>query len=718
MGNALTLGDVLGCLRAGGTFGLLLLIPGHLLGWATNLAGFRRRGPRQQAAWSVALSFAVMPILATMVAKVASLQVVIWLSLLCVAVSLPLMVWGDISRLRRRATKLKLNRTGVIAIAIAVVWAGFVIAELVDVCVGNHLYLSVTVFDHALRTSFVDAVMRTGVPPSNPLYWPGHAAPMRYYYFWYVLTAAAARLAGATARQAMIASAVWSGFGLASAVALYCRHFLSPRSSRPSENNAPRWPRTAIALALLFVTGLDLLPALAKALLHLPTDADMEWWSPDQVSSWMDSLLWVPHHVAGLVCGLFGFLLVWMSKGLGRLQRVLCALIAGLAFASAFGLSTWVAAAFAMVLFAWMVWAIVFEPASRTRVPVLLGAGLVAVLSLTPYLTELRHVDSATAASGEQSIVNNASQILRFGVRHMIDPDSLASVPGFASLARSHPRLEDSIAGLILLLPGYFVELGFFGIVLIVALVASRRSGLDESARTSLVLVVAGLIATSLLRSTVISNNDFGIRSILIAQFFLLMLAVEWFEGAFGATNKPLRAVMQAMVWIGVAGTIYQAVELRLYLPVEDHLGRPEVAGLAERAMALRRGFDAMDARIPPDAVIQFNTAQPGDYFRYPQMMQARRQIATALPECASAFGGNASPCPAIRQAVERLFAASSSLNPTQAARAECSQLGVTHLVATRWDAVWSDPQSWVWTLPAAVDTGDLRVLDCTQQAP
>src|ERR1035438_4253471 len=168
MGNAWTLGEVLGCLRAVCTFGLLLLIPGHLLGWATNLAGFRRRGPRQQAAWSVALSFAVMPILATMAAKVASLQVVVWLALLWVAVSLPLMVWDDISRLRRRATKLKLNRTGVTAIAIAVVWAVFVIAELVDVGVGNHLYLSVAVFDHALRTSFVDAVMRTGVPPSNP----------------------------------------------------------------------------------------------------------------------------------------------------------------------------------------------------------------------------------------------------------------------------------------------------------------------------------------------------------------------------------------------------------------------------------------------------------------------------------------------------------------------------------------------------------------------
>jgi hypothetical protein len=37
----------------------------------------------------------------------------------------------------------------------------------------------------------------------------------------------------------------------------------------------------------------------------------------------------------------------------------------------------------------------------------------------------------------------------------------------------------------------------------------------------------------------------------------------------------------------------------------------------------------------------------------------------------------------------------------------------VSYLVATRWDAVWSDPRAWVWTLPAVSDTGEVRVLDC-----
>jgi hypothetical protein len=53
-----------------------------------------------------------------------------------------------------------------------------------------------------------------------------------------------------------------------------------------------------------------------------------------------------------------------------------------------------------------------------------------------------------------------------------------------------------------------------------------------------------------------------------------------------------------------------------------------------------------------------------------------------------------------------------SALSASQA-RVECARLGVSDLVASRWDAVWADPQGWVWTLPAVVDTNQVRVVDC-----
>jgi hypothetical protein len=716
--SAMTWADILGCLRAVAMFAFLLEAPGHCAGWALNLLGFRQRGVMQQIAWSVALSFAIMPIVAVMVAKYGSLGAVVWVAIGCGLITIGLnqwAIWHDRDR-RLRPSRL-------VGIALGLAWMLFVIAELVDVGMGNHLYMSVTIFDHTLRTAFVDSVMRTGVPPLNPLYWPGHGAPMRYYYFWYVLTAVAARLSLATARQAMIASVVWAGFGLAAAVGLYCRHFLGERSVEW------RWSRGWIALGLLAVTGLDVLPAIAKAVARMPTDADMEWWSPDQVTSWLGSVLWVPHHVAGLVCCLLGFLLAWMAKAQSGRQRTLCGVVAGLAFASAFGLSTWVAVAFAMVMAGWAAWVMGFARNSRGRVMVLLLAAVVAMIALLPYLAELHGETSgvvvvaggADAASTGANTAASAAHLLRFGVRHMIDPDALLGVPGFARLAQVHPQVEDALAGLVLLLPGYFVELGFYGLVLVAAV--RGRARLDEAERTALVLAGAGLVVATFLRSTVVVNNDFGIRSILIAQFFLLMLGVSWFEGGLGAKTTATvgramdarrwgRRGMMAMVWIGIAGTVYQAGLLRVYLPVEDRLGRAQVSGLAERAMALRRGFDAMDGRVSKDAVVQFDPAQPGDYFRYAQILEARRQIVSALPVCPAAFGGDPAACAGVEDGVARLFPPRGG-SSAEAAREECGRLRANDLAATRWDGVWADRAGWVWTLPAVVDTGEMRVVDC-----
>jgi hypothetical protein len=697
IGSALTRGDVFGCLYAVVAFGFVLLAPGHCLGWATNLLGFRARSAGERLAWGVALSFAVMPIAAVMIAKYGSLTAVCWLAGLCGVIWLAALLRGS----KNRRGRGWWGSTG-----IAAVWALFIVLALVDVAVGNHLGLSVTVYDHALRSAFVDAVVRTGVPPANPLYWPGHAAPMRYYYFWYVVTAVAARIAGVTARQAFIASVVWAGFGLAAIVALFCRHFLEV-SEAGADVLRRRWSRVGLALALLAVTGLDVLPAIAKAIFRLPADADMEWWSGDQVTSWLDSVIWVPHHIAALICCLFGFLLVWMAKGQSRGQRAACAVIAGVAFASAFGLSIWVPLAFALVMIAWVAWVLVWERESLARVPVLLGAGLVAVLALLPYLNELRSAPADLGAGG-------GSHFLQFAIRRIIDPDALMGFGWFADLARSHPVVAGSVARLILLVPGYFVELGFFGLLLVAVAVAARRVKLDESARASVFLTTTALIIATFLRSTVISSNDFGWRSMLIAQFFLLLLAVRWFEGAFGEPKRWVRGVLYATLWIGLAGTVYQQIMLRVYLPVEDRHGQADVAGLAKRAMALRLGFDAMDRRIPRDAVIQFNTDQPSDFFRYAQVLHARRQIATAFPECATSFGGSAVACTGIQQSVGRLFSLGSggALSGAQA-QAECGKLGVGYLVATQWDGVWGDQNGWVWALPAAVDTNDVRVVDC-----
>ncbi|WP_213803608.1 hypothetical protein [Granulicella sp. dw_53] len=687
--------DIAGCLVAALGFALLAG-PGYVVGWVTDLLGFRGRSLGERLTWSVPLSFGVVTLLAVMAGKYVSLNVacwvVVWLGVTAVA-----LVGIELIRGRR----FRLGRTGRLVVAAGLGGAVFVVGELVDVGLGNKLYMNVAVYDHALRTAFVDAVVRTGVPPGNPLYWTvsdggvGHAAPMRYYYFWYVVCAVVVKVAGVSARQAMIASCAWSGFGLAAAIGLYGRYFLTP-----AKDVARARRRIWITVGLLVVTGLDLIPAIVAYLQGMDTDPDMEWWSAGQVTSWMDTMLWVPHHLAALVCCVFGFLLIWMSEGRGGRQRVLCGVIAGVGFAASFGLSTYVAVAFAMVMAGWLVWAWVRRD-GRDRCAVLLGSGLVAVVLLAPYLRELR-------AAGPNA--GGRTAVFALAVRPMIDPISVAKLPGFKQMRTRSVGVEEQVAALVLMAPGYAAELGFFAAVLVVVLLRRWKS-LGDGEQTAVFLVVAGLVVSSLVKSTVIGTNDFGIRSMLIPQFFLLLLAGLLLDGTIRAPRRSVRVVLAILMVVGMGGTVYQAVLLRLYLPVQDRLQRKGLGGLAERNMALREIRRDLDGRSPKMAVVQYDTHQPSDFFNFAQLLNTPRQTANAAPECNVAFGGDPGPCEGIKAELARLYLGAAE--DADEARATCHRLGIDELVATQWDPVWRVKDGWVWTLPVVAETERARVLAC-----
>ena len=664
-------------------------------------------GLGERAVWSVPLSFGVTTLLAVFVGKYVGLGAACWVLGGLGVVGIGGMV-VEVVRGGARAGFLKMQtRKGwVLAGGLLTLC---VVGELVDVGWGNQLYMSVTVFDHSVRTSFVDAVVRTGVPPGNPLYWTvgadgvGHAAAMRYYYFWCVVCGLVVKVMGVSARQAMIASCVWAVAGLVAVIGLYGRYFLQPAEG---EGKARR--RTWITAALLVVTGLDVIPVVVNYLQGMPTDPDMEWWSPGQVTSWLDTVLWVPHHLAALVCCVFGFLLVWMSVAWGWRQKVLCGVLAGVGFAASFGLSTYVAVAFAMVMALWLLWALWWKM-GRSRCGVLLVAGLVAVLLLVPYLRELR-------AAGPNA--NGKTALFAFSARRMVDPEIISGLPGFKQLRAWSLPAEDELAVLVLLVPGYIAELGFFAAVLGVFLLRMREVDGDGE-RTAVFLVMNGLLVSTFVRSTVIGTNDFGIRSMLIPQFFLLLLAGLLLDGTMKVSRRSVRVVLEVFLMIGVLGTAYQAVLLRFYLPVEDRLGRQKFAGLAERSMALREVVGVLDARAGKAAVVQYDTQVPGDFFNFAQLVNTPRQIANAFPECDVAFGGDPRPCEGIKAELARLYlepgglVAGAQVEGAEEARQACHRLGVDELVATRWDPVWGANDSWVWGLPVLTNTERVRVVNC-----
>src|ERR1035437_9041913 len=243
-----TLQDVAGSAVAVVVFALALYVPGYVLGYAANLYGFRRMSFRDRSGWAIACSFAVTPLAGYLVGKYVGFNAACWL-LLALALVWLVLRWRD-------RPGLAWTWQGTAMAGAGAAWIAFVLFSLVDLQIGHKLYFSVAEDDQAYRVAFKGSVLRTGVPPANPLYFPGHAQPMRYYYFWYVVCAMAARIGHVTARQAFIASSVWAGLGMAAILGLYVRHCLG------AVQGARR--QILIAIALLAVTGADLLPAIGS----------------------------------------------------------------------------------------------------------------------------------------------------------------------------------------------------------------------------------------------------------------------------------------------------------------------------------------------------------------------------------------------------------------------------------------------------------------------
>ncbi len=673
-----TLLDIGGSLWGTAVFATAMLAPGYMCAHVFDLCGFRTRSAAEQFAWGLVLSLGVGTLV--LVAAVWAVGVMageILLAGLCIAAA----------TIFFRSTSIGMRpRLGHV---VFVCWTAVVVLSLVDIGTASRLWMSVTSYDHSVRVPFVDAVMRTGVVPVNPLYWPGHDSPLRYYYFWYVTCAVVGKLAHISARQALIASCVWPPAAVAAMLALYGKYLLGWPGRRLRE-------RTRFAVALMAVTGLDVLIAVFDRLVGATPPGDMEWWSVDQVTSWADTFLWVPHHAAALVCCLLSFLLIWLSRETeSKGERLALAIVSGVTFASAFGLSTYIAMGFCMVVALWLV-RILFTTRDRRQLVAVALSLAVALVALAPYLRQLLH----HGGSGEP-----APRVLSFQVREMLSPHMLDGVPPLAKLAVHHSFAATQVSALLLLAPGYAIELGFFALVLLRAFRLPRKT---EGERTLLYLVAATFLSVSFVRSTVIATNDYGVRAALLAQFFLLLLAVRVWE----ESSRGQKFFLVALAVIGVSGSIYQVTTLRLFLRQQQLGGNTSMRELAERNYAMRDAYAQLNQRIPTAAHLQYDSSA-GGYFDYTHVLHAQRQFIAAGTDCNTGFGGEKSACAPIRQALQSLYAAGQAVSADRA-RTLCTQIGAQYLVATRWDHVWQDHAGWPWELPPVVSRPAVRIVNCS----
>jgi hypothetical protein len=684
-----TLTDIAASIAAVCLFPLFVLIPGYAVAWLLDLFDFRRRTWLFRWALSIPLSIAIAPILSYLAGRYLSMTAV-WL---LYAAS---WVYVSVVVLRGRKDAMPRSSAGAwrMAVAILSIWGALALFSLVDLQLGSRLYYSTTAFDFSVRTQFIHAISATGIPPANPFFFPGHAQPLRYHYFWLILCSMVDVAGGAFvgARHAWIGSVIWCGAGFLAVVALFFRliAYRGPETFRR---------RTLVGILLLGVTGLGILPTAFYWLTYSTrlTGAippSVEFWN-EQVDGFTFTALWQAHSLAALIACLMALLLLWEAPRYTGARRWKYAAVAGIAVASSVGTSVYIAFVFGAFLLLWTVVAVAKK--WRAETAVLFAAGGLCVVLALPYLASL--TGGAGAGAGGFPIA--------FRVRRFFPVDVILAAQG----RDQSWRLALVDGGMLPL--NYLLELGFF---LAAGLLWWQRRRARREPLTCEELAIALMIATSVvicscLCSTVIDNNDLGWRGFLVAQFGLLLWAVDVLTD-----RRYKRSVALAvMLALGAAGTVCDIFIFRLYPVVADRGGLPELdwmspdRKLGERNYAVREAYEWADKHTPAGAIVQFS---PHTFYQDTTgFLYSNRQIAAAGPGCLAGFGGDASLCAPLVAAADLLFPERGQ--PVPESSAACESLGADVLIVKDTDFVWSVHDSWVWREKPLYANRLVRVFGC-----
>ena len=522
----------------------------------------------------------------------------------------------------------------------------------VDFDWNGRLYQSVIILDGVKHAAVVGSLAQFGVPLHDPFF----ARPERasYYYYFYLAPAlihwvgralvdSRAAFAAATFITLLAFPALLVLLGEAAAVI--------PAGARK------RFFKFLVLLC--FVSGLDLLAGLWIWFKTGDVVAQLDWWS-EEVRWALTSILWVPHHITAIIAVYTGCLLIARSD---RATVVPRALLAGLAFATAFGSSLWIAIAAAPILALWWL----FDLGKRDSAPfwsLPLSGGAALLLSI-PQIIDI-YAGRAMTGSPLAWYMRPLGpvRVLPHGIGEWIV--HIAITPG-----------------------GYLMEFGIFGLGAIIFLMRGR---LAESRATSigrLLLVGApvALLLVTFVRSSVI-YNDFGWRAVWFAQ----LPAMIWTASVLAGTRRQLTSspLWTATFALGVAALVWDLAGTRLIRPyffplfINNH---PAVDYDSRGAYAW------LDRNVPANVMVQHNPARTGRAFDFG--LYTDRQVAVADTE-ARLFGAADNAVQARLNLLKPIFA-----RPLPAAelRQRAAAAGIGGVLLTAEDPLWraggGPPSGW-----------------------
>ena len=691
--------DLSGSLRAIYLLPLFILIPGYTISWLCDLFEFRRRSGPFRLALSIPVSIAICPIVTYLLGRFGTMDAVwafYWASALGFA-AIQLVTLRSGARLGFGFSK-ELRIFG----AIIAAWLVVSLVSLIDFQSGDRLYYPTSALDLSVRTAFVHSISTTGIPPQNPFFQPAQPVSLRYHYFWLMMCSLVERAGnhGVTPRQSLVAGTFWCGVGLMALVALYLRLF--------SPGDPSRFRRRALtATLLLSITGLDILPTLFLLILYakgalgfvLPS---VEWWN-EHVDWFVYTALWAPHALASLIAGLAGFLLLWKApdaRGSGGMLRY--SLLAGVAMASCVGASIYVSFVFAAFLAVWT--AITIWKRWRRETVGLVVAGAAGAALALPYLLALR--GPAAAGFGNSPI--------EFTVRTF----------SFADLIPRFHGMSESLRLLVINLPlvpvNYLMELGLFFVVGTIQWRKFRRRGtpLSREELACTAMIATSILICTFLRSSVVGRNDLGWRGFLLAQFVLLLWAVDIVSerNTPGFLTARQRRMALGFLILGGVGTVYDLTLTRIYPMLADRGTLPPLDWMSpdrqfgKRTFAMREAYQWAQTMTPETATIQFN---PKVVFQEtPAMLYSDRRTVAVDTECGTALGGDPRLCAPIVSRIEQIYPVAGQ-PPAPGLRDVCMNLPIDLIVVKDTDPVWNDPSSWVWTRKPVFANAYVRLFSC-----
>lgn len=631
--------DLLGLAAATPLAALLILMPGFGIARLLSRAGVARADDPLFACWGLVLGPALLPAADALLLRWAGFPTAIVLHL-------ALAVYGA-----QRALDALRRVRGWWWAAIAFCW---LIAAWgnVDFDWSGRLYQPVTINDGVKHAAVVAALVRDGVPFHDPFFArPGIAG---YYYYFYIAPALIHWIGRPLidARMAFTAATFATMIGFPALMML-----VADAAGLIGQGSRRRYLR--ILLLLCCLSGLDLLPGLWIFFRTGDAYAQLDWWS-EEVRWVLTSLLWVPHHIAAVIAVFAGCLILACAE---RDRILVRAAAAGLAFATAFGCSSWIAIAALPILALWWLWERVkVRSAGMWTLPL---AGVAALLLSLPQIADIRAGRTLTGFPlGFYMRPVGPVRVLPHGAGQWIV--HLAVTPG-----------------------GYLIEFGIFALGSIVFLARGRlaESGATPIGRLLLVSAPVSLLTVTFVRS-VVMYNDFGWRSVWFAE----LPALLWTASVLSARPQLLRKspLWSAAFALGLAAVAWDLAGMRLIRPYfySNYVNADPAVDYD-----MRGAYAWVDRTLPAGMLVQHNPMQA--YRALDFGLYSDRPVAVADRE-AQLFGANYDDVQARLDDLTPIFEREM---PLAEVRSRAASSGVGAVVLTSADPLWQSlggpPHEW-----------------------